>query len=131
VRKISLCKCCPPRALDAARGGADKDKGHSTKDFENVHDFWMVFATLRVVTRLIFPWNYCVEALDIKASPNKLLFIVHFADRILHLNAERRDDEKKILQQGQLKFLPPTTCLFRAQVIYTILYKVLFQSLLL
>ncbi len=54
-----------PAALDLARGLMEKEGGHLTNDFESIQDIRMALTTLRVATRLIFPWNYAVEALDI------------------------------------------------------------------
>jgi hypothetical protein len=110
-------KMLAPAALDLARGLTEKEGGHPTKDFDSIQDIRMALTTLRVATRLIFPWNYAVEALDIfftsiqygttefgfRPPAPKLNFIVDFIDRILHLNSERWDDERGFLDYAEIR----------------------------
>jgi len=100
-------KMLSKQALDAARGGGDKEERHPTRDFETLHDIDMALTALRVATRFIGTWNWAIEPLDVFLTEiqfggiefgftppqQKLNFVSDFIDQVLRHNSQNWDDE--------------------------------------
>lgn len=103
-----------PASLKAARSADDKDDSCPKKEFEELSELKQSLATVRIATRLIYPWNLAIECIDfflhsvgwgerdVVDKSARLTFLADFIDDALSFNAEAWDDGKEFIQHQEL-----------------------------